>query len=183
MRRRLSCCWSMAPSSIFPTIRDITPIMAAAGLGSVDADTRGLYTTFDVQQRSIDSLELLLKAGADINAAGRTQAADSARRGCVLGMERRGSVPVRSRRKARREGFRRHVADRFRARAKRAATAAAASASTCTRTPRRCSENSPRSKLLLHLIDVHIQRVADPEPDDPIRVDLALRQARLLPCR
>ncbi|HEY2844181.1 MAG TPA: ankyrin repeat domain-containing protein [Bryobacteraceae bacterium] len=53
-----------------PNNQNITPLMAAAGLGSVDADTRGLYTTFDVQQRSIESLDLLLKAGADINAAG-----------------------------------------------------------------------------------------------------------------
>jgi hypothetical protein len=44
--------------------------MAAAGMGSVDADTRGYYTTPDVQQRSIDSLAVLLKAGADINSAG-----------------------------------------------------------------------------------------------------------------
>jgi ankyrin repeat protein len=41
--------------------------MAAAGLGSVDADTRGFYLTEDVQQRSIESLTLLLAAGADIN--------------------------------------------------------------------------------------------------------------------
>ena len=53
-----------------PNNQGITPVMAAAGLGSVDADTRGLYTTFDVQQRSIDSLALLLKAGADINVSG-----------------------------------------------------------------------------------------------------------------
>ena len=46
----------------------MTPIMAAAGLGSTDADTRGIYTTEDVQQRSIESLKLLLKAGGDINA-------------------------------------------------------------------------------------------------------------------
>ena len=48
--------------------RGITPVMAAAGLGSTDADTRGLYTTEDVQQRSLESLKLLLAAGADINA-------------------------------------------------------------------------------------------------------------------
>lgn len=47
--------------------RGITPVMAAAGLGSTDADTRGVYTNEDVQQRSIDSLTLLLAAGADIN--------------------------------------------------------------------------------------------------------------------
>jgi ankyrin repeat protein len=48
--------------------RGVTPVMAAAGLGSVDADTRGFYLTDDVQQRSIESLKLLLAAGADINA-------------------------------------------------------------------------------------------------------------------
>ena len=42
--------------------------MAAAGLGSVDADTRGFYLSEDTQQRSIESLKLLLKAGGDINA-------------------------------------------------------------------------------------------------------------------
>jgi ankyrin repeat protein len=47
--------------------RGVTPVMAAAGLGSVDADTRGFYLTEDVQQRSIESLTLLLAAGADIN--------------------------------------------------------------------------------------------------------------------
>jgi ankyrin repeat protein len=53
--------------------RGVTPVMAAAGLGSVDADTRGLYTTEDVQQRSIESLKLLLAAGADINAKESTR--------------------------------------------------------------------------------------------------------------
>ncbi|MBV9767948.1 MAG: ankyrin repeat domain-containing protein [Bryobacterales bacterium] len=52
-----------------PNIRGTTPTMAAAGLGSVDADTRGVYTTPDVQQRSLASLELLLAAGGEINAA------------------------------------------------------------------------------------------------------------------
>jgi ankyrin len=47
--------------------RGITPIMAAAGLGSVDADTRGFYLSEDTQQRSIDSLTLLIKAGGDVN--------------------------------------------------------------------------------------------------------------------
>ena len=53
--------------------RGITPVMAAAGLGSVDADTRGIYTTEDVQQRAIASLTLLLAAGADVNAKDRTR--------------------------------------------------------------------------------------------------------------
>lgn len=47
--------------------RGMTPLMAAAGLGSVDADTRGYYLTDDVQQRSIDTLTLLLAAGGEIN--------------------------------------------------------------------------------------------------------------------
>jgi ankyrin repeat protein len=46
----------------------ITPTMAAAGHGSVDADTRGIYTTEDTQQRSIESLKLLIAAGGNINA-------------------------------------------------------------------------------------------------------------------
>jgi uncharacterized protein len=53
--------------------RGITPVMAAAGLGSTDADTRGIFTTEDVQQRSIESLKLLLAAGADINAKDGTR--------------------------------------------------------------------------------------------------------------
>ena len=48
--------------------RGVTPTMAAAGLGSTDADTRGFYTSEDVQQRSIATLKLLIAAGGDINA-------------------------------------------------------------------------------------------------------------------
>ena len=44
--------------------------MAAAGLGSVDADTRGWFTTPDVQNNAIASLKLLLNAGGEINAQG-----------------------------------------------------------------------------------------------------------------
>ena len=50
-----------------PNSRGVTPLMAAAGLGSVDADTRGFYLSDDTQQRSIESLRLLLDAGADVN--------------------------------------------------------------------------------------------------------------------
>ena len=53
-----------------PNNTGITPTMAAAGLGSVDADTRGWFNTPDVQQRAIASLDLLLKAGGEINAHG-----------------------------------------------------------------------------------------------------------------
>jgi ankyrin repeat protein len=55
-----------------PTIRGITPIMAAAGMGSGDADTRGYYTTEDTAQRSADTLKILIDAGADVNAADPT---------------------------------------------------------------------------------------------------------------
>jgi uncharacterized protein len=47
--------------------RGMMPVVAAAGVGSVDADTRGWFTTEDVQQRAIASLDLLLKAGEDVN--------------------------------------------------------------------------------------------------------------------
>src|SRR4029077_7243299 len=51
-----------------PNMRGTTPVMAAAGLGSVDADTRGVYTTEDTAQRSVESLRLILDAGGEINA-------------------------------------------------------------------------------------------------------------------
>jgi ankyrin repeat protein len=50
-----------------PNMRGTTPVMAAAGLGSVDADTRGVYTTEDTPLRSVESLKLLLDAGGEIN--------------------------------------------------------------------------------------------------------------------
>ena len=53
-----------------PNNRGITPIMAAAGMGSSDADTRGYYTTEDTPQRSVDTLKILLDAGADVNSRG-----------------------------------------------------------------------------------------------------------------
>jgi ankyrin repeat protein len=53
--------------------RGVTPIMAAAGMGSVDADTRGFYpATEDTAQRSRDSIEALVKAGADVNSVNPT---------------------------------------------------------------------------------------------------------------
>jgi len=51
-----------------PNMRGTTPVMAAAGLGSVDADTRGVYTTEDTALRSVASLKLILDAGGEINA-------------------------------------------------------------------------------------------------------------------
>ena len=47
--------------------RGVTPTMAASGVASVDADTRGIYTTADVQQRALATLRVLLAAGGDVN--------------------------------------------------------------------------------------------------------------------
>ena len=59
-----------------PNSQGMTPILAASGMGSTDADTRGYFTTSDVQDRSIASLELLLAHGGEINGvAGRLQQA------------------------------------------------------------------------------------------------------------
>ncbi len=49
-----------------PNINNVTPLLAAAGLGSRDSDTRGRYKT---ETDGIASVKLLLDAGADINAA------------------------------------------------------------------------------------------------------------------
>ena len=55
-----------------PNSQGMTPTVAASGMGSIDADTRGYFTTPDVQDRSIASLDLLLAHGGDINGrAGR----------------------------------------------------------------------------------------------------------------
>jgi uncharacterized protein len=57
-----------------PNSQGMTPTVAASGMGSVDADTRGYYTTSDVQERSIASLDLLLAHGGELNGrAGRLQ--------------------------------------------------------------------------------------------------------------
>ena len=57
-----------------PNDGGITPVMAAAGLGSVECDPRGYgpgiphYTAPETEQKSIAALKLLLDAGADIDA-------------------------------------------------------------------------------------------------------------------
>jgi ankyrin repeat protein len=59
-----------------PNSQGMTPTLAASGMGSTDADTRGNYTTPDIQDRSIASLELLLAHGGELNGgAGRFQQA------------------------------------------------------------------------------------------------------------
>lgn len=57
-----------------PNIQGMTPTLAASGMGSVDADTRGSYYVPDIQDRAIASLELLLAHGGELNGrAGRFQ--------------------------------------------------------------------------------------------------------------
>ena len=51
-----------------PNIQGITPLMAAAGLGSNEIDTRGRFKT---QPDQVASIDLLVKAGADVNAQDR----------------------------------------------------------------------------------------------------------------
>ena len=59
-----------------PNAQGMTPTVAASGMGSVDADTRGSYYTSDIQDRAIASLDLLLAHGGKINGkAGRLQQA------------------------------------------------------------------------------------------------------------
>jgi len=50
-----------------PNSQGMTPTLAASGMGSTDADTRGYFGTSDVQDRSIASLELLLAHGGALN--------------------------------------------------------------------------------------------------------------------
>lgn len=64
-----------------PNEGGITPVMAAAGFGSVECDTRGYgpgiphYLAPGVEEASIRALEVLLDAGADINARTTSTAA------------------------------------------------------------------------------------------------------------
>jgi ankyrin repeat protein len=55
-----------------PNENGITPLMAAAGYGSVECDIRAYgvprYASDDVQKKAIEALQVLLDAGADINA-------------------------------------------------------------------------------------------------------------------
>ena len=56
-----------------PNLQGITPVMAAAGLGSNEIDTRGRFKN---QPDQIAAIDLLVKAGADVNAHdGRGQTA------------------------------------------------------------------------------------------------------------
>lgn len=54
-----------------PNEQGITPLMSAAGLGITTVDTRGHYDVPDVEQKALDTIDLLLAAGADINKRSR----------------------------------------------------------------------------------------------------------------
>jgi ankyrin repeat protein len=49
------------------TTRNMTATLAASGMGSTDADTRGYFTTSDVQDRAIAALDLMFRNGGAIN--------------------------------------------------------------------------------------------------------------------
>jgi ankyrin repeat protein len=49
------------------TSRRMTATLAASGMGSTDADTRGYFTTTDVQERAIAALDLMFRHGGPIN--------------------------------------------------------------------------------------------------------------------
>lgn len=51
-----------------PTVNGITPVMAAAGNGSANLDTRGRYKT---EEQAVEAVKLLLAHGADVNARDR----------------------------------------------------------------------------------------------------------------
>jgi ankyrin repeat protein len=49
------------------TSRSMTATLAASGMGSTDADTRGYYATSDVEDRVIAALDLMFQHGGPIN--------------------------------------------------------------------------------------------------------------------
>lgn len=62
-----------------PNLTGITPLMAAAGVGSNEIDTRGKFKT---PQQAVECIELLVKAGADVNA--RDEKGQTALHGAAL---------------------------------------------------------------------------------------------------
>jgi ankyrin repeat protein len=63
-----------------PNIYGTTPIMAAAGLSSNEIDTRGRFKT---EAQAVESINLLAKAGADVNAH-ETRGGQTALHGAAL---------------------------------------------------------------------------------------------------
>ena len=77
-----------------PNENGITPLMAAAGYGSVECDIRAYgghsedMQTDDVEKRAIEALQVLLDAGSDINAvttSGETAGSKGAGRTALFG--------------------------------------------------------------------------------------------------
>ena len=52
-----------------PNSRGMTATLAASGMGSTDADTRGYFATSDVQDRAIAALDLMFRHGGPVNGA------------------------------------------------------------------------------------------------------------------
>ena len=70
-----------------PNNQGMTPMLAASGMGSVDADTRGNYYAADIQERAIASLDSAARARRGIEWKGRPLAASASARRGVLGLE------------------------------------------------------------------------------------------------
>jgi ankyrin repeat protein len=51
-----------------PNSQGMVPILAASGLGSGERDSRGNYRALDIQDHAIESFEILLQHGAQVNA-------------------------------------------------------------------------------------------------------------------
>ncbi len=92
--------------------RGVTPTMAAAGLGSTDADTRGFYTSRGRAAALDRDAEAADRRRRRHQRQGQPRA-DAAARGGALGLERRGDVPGLAGREPRRQGQPRHDAGGF----------------------------------------------------------------------
>ena len=87
-----SCWWMHGAKLDIPNNRGITPVMAAAGMGSSDADTRGYYTTDDTRAE-------IRRYAEDSSGCRRRRefeespGADTPSRGREMGMERGRAAP------------------------------------------------------------------------------------------
>ncbi len=86
-----------------PNIRGITPTMAAAGLGSVDADTRGVLHHSRCTAKVAGVARTASRGGRRDQRDGSPRPDAAAWRG-ILGLERRRSIPCGSRRELERDG-------------------------------------------------------------------------------
>ena len=79
-----------ADPKLGPTRSGITPLMAAAGLGTKEEDTTGRYKT---QAQAIEAIQLLLDRGADVNARRPTAARRYTARACRATTTSSGTSP------------------------------------------------------------------------------------------